>query len=36
MREFNKPGIYDRIILEKCRAKAVLTQAGRNDYEKNI
>jgi len=34
MKEFNKPGIYDEILAKKCRAKAVLTQAGRTDYEK--
>lgn len=32
MAEMNKPGIYHKILVEKCRAKFALTQAGRTDY----
>jgi len=34
MKKMNKPGIYDRILRDKCRARYVLPQAGRTDYEK--
>ena len=34
MREENKPGIYDRIFVEKCRAKYVLPQWSEPSYEK--
>ncbi|MFA4029445.1 MAG: hypothetical protein GDYSWBUE_000443 [Candidatus Fervidibacterota bacterium] len=32
MAEVNKPGIYSKILVEKCKAKFALTQAGRTDY----
>ncbi len=32
MAEVNKPGIYRKILVEKCKAKFALTQAGRTDY----
>jgi len=32
MAEMNKPGIYRKILVERCKAKFVLTQAGRTDY----
>lgn len=34
MKKMNKPGIYDRILRDKCHAEHVLPQAGRTDYEK--
>ena len=35
MRKMNKPGIYDKILKEKCKAKYVLPQAKRTDYKKS-
>lgn len=32
MGEMNKPGIYTEILIKRCKAKFVLTQAGRTDY----
>jgi predicted TIM-barrel fold metal-dependent hydrolase len=32
MASFNKPGIYEEILVKRCRAKYALTQAGRTDY----
>jgi glucuronate isomerase len=29
----NKPGIYQRILREKCNIRVALTQAGRTDYD---
>ncbi|RLE97590.1 MAG: hypothetical protein DRJ63_08965 [Thermoprotei archaeon] len=34
MKEENKPGIYDKILVEKCRAKYVLPQWSELDFEK--
>ncbi len=34
MKEDNKPGIYDRILRGVCKAKFILPQYGRIDYEK--
>ncbi|HIE27043.1 TPA: hypothetical protein EYP66_07135 [Candidatus Poribacteria bacterium] len=31
----NTPGIYDRVIREKCNIKVCLTQAGRTDFDRN-
>jgi uncharacterized protein len=33
MQAANTPGIYRRVIVEKCGIKAALTQHGRTDYE---
>ncbi|MBC7287455.1 MAG: amidohydrolase family protein [Armatimonadetes bacterium] len=32
MRQANTPGIYDRILSDKCRIRFALTQQGRTDY----
>jgi len=32
--ELNRPGIYDEILVKRCRARAVLTQVSRTDYDK--
>ena len=32
--ELNRPGVYDEILVRRCRAKAVLTQVSRTDYDK--
>jgi hypothetical protein len=32
MRAANKPGIYEEILVGRCRIKYALTQAGRTDY----
>ncbi len=32
MAAMNKPGIYRKVLVEKCKAKFALTQAGRTDY----
>lgn len=32
MAAFNKPGIYDEILVKRCRVRYALTQAGRTDY----
>jgi len=31
----NTPGIYDRVIREKCNIKVCLTQAGRTDFDRD-
>ncbi|RKY03476.1 hypothetical protein DRP77_06030 [Candidatus Poribacteria bacterium] len=33
MREMNRPGIYEEVLVKKGRIKFALTQAGRTDYE---
>jgi len=32
----NTPGIYSRILREKCRIRVALTQANRTDYDLNL
>jgi predicted TIM-barrel fold metal-dependent hydrolase len=32
----NKPGIYQRILREKCNIRVALTQAGRTDYDLDL
>ena len=32
MSSFNKPGIYEEILVKRCRVRYALTQAGRTDY----
>jgi predicted TIM-barrel fold metal-dependent hydrolase len=36
MKEANKPGIYKRILREKCRIRSALTQANRTDYDLDL
>lgn len=36
MREANKPGIYKRILREKCNIRVALTQANRTDYDLDL
>jgi len=36
MREANKPGIYQRILREKCNIRVALTQASRTDYDLDL
>jgi predicted TIM-barrel fold metal-dependent hydrolase len=36
MQEANKPGIYKRILREKCRIRSALTQANRTDYDLDL
>jgi len=33
---WNTPGIYTRVLREKCRIRTALTQAGRTDYEDDL
>ena len=32
----NKPGIYHRVLREKCNIRVALTQAGRTDYDLDL
>lgn len=32
MASFNKPGIYEEILVKRCKVRYALTQAGRTDY----
>jgi predicted TIM-barrel fold metal-dependent hydrolase len=36
MQSQNTPGIYHRIMREKCKIRVALTQAGRTDYEGDL
>lgn len=36
MQSQNTPGIYKRILREKCKIKVALTQAGRTDYDGDL
>jgi predicted TIM-barrel fold metal-dependent hydrolase len=36
MQEQNTPGIYHRILREKCKIRVALTQAGRTDYDGDL
>lgn len=36
MQSQNTPGIYHRILREKCRIRVALTQAGRTDYDRDL
>jgi len=36
MQAANTPGIYRRVLVEKCGIKAALTQAGRTDYDDGL
>lgn len=36
MQRHNTPGIYQRILRDKCRIRHALTQAGRTDYEGDL
>ena len=36
MRKANKPGIYRKILREKCNIRTALTQAGRTDYDMDL
>jgi predicted TIM-barrel fold metal-dependent hydrolase len=36
MQKQNAPGIYHRMLREKCRIRHALTQAGRTDYEGDL
>jgi predicted TIM-barrel fold metal-dependent hydrolase len=36
MQKQNTPGIYTRILRDKCRIRHALTQAGRTDYEGDL
>jgi len=36
MQSQNTPGIYHRILREKCKIRVALTQAGRTDYDDDL
>ncbi|HIE51251.1 MAG TPA: hypothetical protein EYP85_05790 [Armatimonadetes bacterium] len=36
MQAANKPGIYHRILREKCRIRVALTQCGRTDVDRDL
>jgi predicted TIM-barrel fold metal-dependent hydrolase len=36
MQDQNTPGIYHRILREKCKIRVALTQAGRTDYDGDL
>ncbi|MBS7609323.1 hypothetical protein KEJ36_01025 [Candidatus Bathyarchaeota archaeon] len=36
MAEANRPGIYRRILREKCHIRVALTQANRTDYDLDL
>ncbi len=36
MQSQNTPGIYNRILREKCKIRSALTQAGRTDYDGDL
>jgi len=36
MQAFNKPGIYKKVLREKCNIRVALTQAGRTDYDLDL
>ena len=36
MQSQNTPGIYHRILREKCKIRTALTQAGRTDYDDDL
>jgi predicted TIM-barrel fold metal-dependent hydrolase len=36
IKENNKPGIYHRVLREKCNIRVALTQSGRTDYDLDL
>ena len=36
MQAFNKPGIYKKVLRDKCNIRTALTQAGRTDYDLDL
>jgi predicted TIM-barrel fold metal-dependent hydrolase len=36
MQAFNKPGIYSKVLREKCRIRTALTQGNRTDYDLDL